>query len=187
MTKKAKEQAARMTREEVEAAVKTMCIESVLIDQRTASLNEDLAHARDLHGPHIQRSQETYAEAEARVRAWAESHPAEFATKKSVAFVHGTIGFRTGQPTLKTLSGVTWAKVLALLKACLPGYVRTKEEPDRETLLADREALGPDGLRAVGLRVDQAERFFVEVKKESVLEAVVGRGEEAPAGARRKP
>lgn len=90
-----------------------------------------------------------------------------FSKKKSLDTTHGTIGFRTGTPKLKTLKGFTWNAVVNMLKEFLPGYVRTSEEANKEKLLADREseevvALFPK----VGITVVQDETFFVEPKKE---------------------
>ncbi len=85
-----------------------------------------------------------------------------FAKKKSMETAHGVVGFRTGTPKLKTEKGFTWASVLTLLKKVLPEYVRTKEEPNKEALLLDREK--PEirtVLPEVGLVVDQDETFFL--------------------------
>ena len=92
-----------------------------------------------------------------------------FSKRKSLETTHGTLGFRTGTPKLKTLKGFTWASVLNLLKEFLPGYVRTIEEPAKDKLLADREdeevaALFPK----VGVKVTQDEAFFVELKQEDL-------------------
>ena len=92
-----------------------------------------------------------------------------FSKRKSLETTHGTLGFRTGTPKLKTLKGFTWASVLNLLKEFLPGYVRTIEEPAKDKLLADRDdeetyALFPK----VGIAVVQDETFFVEPKKEDL-------------------
>lgn len=90
-----------------------------------------------------------------------------FSKKKSMDSVHGTLGFRTGTPKLKTLKGFTWASVLMLLKEFLPAYVRTAEEPAKDKLLADRDC---DAVRVlfprVGISVVQDEAFYVEPKKE---------------------
>jgi len=96
-----------------------------------------------------------------------ENQDSLFVKKKSYETVHGTVGFRTGTPKLKTLKGFTWASVLTLLKKTLPAYVRAKEEPNKELLLADREKaevklMLPD----IGLEVDQDETFFIDLKKE---------------------
>lgn len=90
-----------------------------------------------------------------------------FSKKKSMDTVHGTIGFRLGTPKLKNLKGFTWASVTNLLKEFLPGYVRVKEEPDKDKLLADRESEEVFPLfEKVGVAVVQEETFFVEPKKE---------------------
>ncbi len=92
-----------------------------------------------------------------------------FSKRKSLETTHGTLGFRTGTPKLKTLKGFTWASVLNLLKEFLPGYVRTIEGPAKDKLLADRDdeetaALFPK----VGIAVVQDETFYVEPKKEDM-------------------
>jgi phage host-nuclease inhibitor protein Gam len=99
------------------------------------------------------------------IRAWAEANPSEF-KGKSADFVHAQIGWRTGQPTLKTLAGWTWDRVLEKLKG-LPNllqYIRIKEEVNKQSIIGDREGFGPDGLRLIGVRVVQEESFFIEPK-----------------------
>ena len=104
------------------------------------------------------------------LQAFATEHRDElFSKRKSLETTHGIMGFRTGTPALKTLKGFTWESVKNLLKEFLPDYVRTKEEADKEKLLADREkeevaALFPK----VGVKVTQDEAFFVELKKEDL-------------------
>lgn len=99
------------------------------------------------------------------VRIWAEENPAEFGKLKSLDFVHAIIGFRTGTPTLKTLRGWTWDRVLEKLRGIgLLAYIRTKEEVNKQALLIDRESLGEDRLKEIGLHVKQEESFFIEPK-----------------------
>ena len=91
-----------------------------------------------------------------------------FARKKSLESVHGTLGFRTGTPKLKTLKGFTWGAVTNLLKEFLPSYVRITEEPAKDKLLADRDHEEVKGMFGkVGICVTQDETFFVEPKKEA--------------------
>jgi phage host-nuclease inhibitor protein Gam len=90
-----------------------------------------------------------------------------FCKKKSMETVHGTMGFRTGTPKLKTLKGFTWGAVLNLLKEFLPNYVRISEEPAKDKLLADRDCEEVNKLfQKVGITVVQDESFYVEPKKE---------------------
>ena len=90
-----------------------------------------------------------------------------FVKKKSLDSLHGTIGFRTGTPKLKTLKGFTWNTVTNLLKEFLPAYVRIAEEPAKDKLLAERnnEQIA-DFFPKIGVVVTQDETFFVEVKGE---------------------
>jgi len=96
---------------------------------------------------------------------WSAANEVEFGNRKSLVMTHGTVGFRTGNPRLKPITKFTWAKVLETIQRSATfasSYVRTKAEVDREKLLADRDELGADGLRVLGLKVVQEESFFVE-------------------------
>jgi len=105
-------------------------------------------------------------------QAWAEANPEEFGKRKSIDFTSGVAGFRTGTHKLKTLSGFTWARVLEKLEVILPAYVRKKNEPDKDRLIADRESLGEAQLKKVGLVVVQDESFYVEPKLTELVERV---------------
>lgn len=100
------------------------------------------------------------------VRDWALANPEEFGKKKSLEFFHGVIGFRTGMPKLKTLSGWTFARVLEALKGLPWGsaFTRIKEEVDKEGILSAfaSENISSGELREIGVRVDQEESFFVD-------------------------
>ena len=118
------------------------------------------------------------------LQAFATENQAElFSKKKSLDMAHGTIGFRTGTPKLKTLKGFTWASALQLAKKFLPSnYIRQTEDIAKDRLLADRDLEEiavydtPTGdLRMVtmreamsvcGIQVVQDEAFYVEPKKE---------------------
>lgn len=110
-----------------------------------------------------------------------ENQPELFSKKKSLDMAHGTIGFRTGTPKLKTLKGFTWASALTLVKKYIPGYVRTSEEIAKDKLLADRELEAVefmeseitkkripmcDAMAECGIIVAKDETFYVEPKKE---------------------
>jgi len=95
---------------------------------------------------------------------WADANPSEFAGKKSLEMTHGLIGWRIGKPTLKTLSGWTWDRVLEKLQS-LPAFsrfIRRKDEVDKATILTERETIAQEDLRTIGVRVVQEEAFFVE-------------------------
>lgn len=102
------------------------------------------------------------------LQAYAMENQAElFARKKSLEMAHGTIGFRTGTPKLKTLKGFTWASALNLVKEFLPSFVRTTDEIAKDKLLADRCEEGmTEKMAQCGIMVAQDETFYVEPKKE---------------------
>lgn len=112
------------------------------------------------------------------LRVWAEANPSEFGERRSLELTHGMMGWRTGNPALKTISGFTWDRVLerVLGDTGLHRFVRTKQEVDKAAILSQRETLGADGLRAIGVKVVQDEPFFVEPKIE---EPAAGRVKEA--------
>lgn len=88
-----------------------------------------------------------------------------FCRTKSFDTLHGKVGFRTGTPKLRLLPRTSWEKVLENLKAHLPAYVRTIEEPAKDKLLTDRHNADVAlNMQKLGLRVEQDERFFIELK-----------------------
>lgn len=134
----------------------------------TAEMDIQMAKIREKWQDELAKLAETKDNAFDVMQAYAmENRDELFSKRKSLETTHGTIGFRTGTPKLKTLKGFTWNAVANMLKEFLPGYVRTSEEANKEKLLADREseevvALFPK----VGITVVQDETFFVEPKKE---------------------
>ncbi len=90
----------------------------------------------------------------AAAETWATSNPAEFGKAKSIRFLHGTVGFRTGTPKLKLLSKWTWDKVLEAAMQYLPNFIRSKPELDKEAILGQRDELA-DLLPLIGVKVVQ--------------------------------
>jgi phage host-nuclease inhibitor protein Gam len=97
---------------------------------------------------------------------WSLAHPDEFGKAKSVDMTHAVVGWRTGQPQLKTLAGFTWDRVLERLRslAQYAGFIRTKQEVDKQGIIAARENLLDADFRQMGVRVVQDESFYVDPK-----------------------
>ena len=99
------------------------------------------------------------------LRVWAESNPQEFPKgKKSLVFLTGTLGFRTGTPKLALLNrAFNWDKCAELVAQFLPNFIRNKPEVDKEAIIGQRDE---EAVRAIlprcGLKVIQGEAFFVE-------------------------
>lgn len=136
--------------------------------QLTGKMDAEITKIREKYADQLSELEKKKTEAFAKVQVYCtENYETLFSKKKSFTTPHGTIGFRTGTPKLKTARGFTWASTLELLKIKLPAYVRKIEEPDKQSLLTDRDkpeikALLPE----VGLMVDQDETFFIDLKKE---------------------
>jgi len=104
------------------------------------------------------------------IEAFCLSNKDEFKKKKSFEFPSGIVGFRTATPKVSTLNRkYTFKTVLELVKRIFPGqYIRTKEELDKEVVLADysQKKIDDTKLASVGLRIEQEENFYIEPKYE---------------------
>ena len=155
--------------EQMETAFGDYAVADAKLQKINATIDVQVTNIREKYADEISRLSDTKEKAFDVMQAFALENKDElFAKKKSLESVHGVIGFRTGTPKLKTLKGFTWGAVTNLLKAFLPAYVRTTEEPAKDKLLADRDdeqtaALFPK----VGIIVVQDETFYVEPKKEA--------------------
>lgn len=138
-------------------------------DRLVAKLEAELTDVRQRYEEKIDTQQEAIDAATDRLQAWAEANPDEFGDRKSLDLLHGTVGFRTGNPALKTLSGWTWDRVKEKLVGGLAAFVRTKTEPDKEGIHGayQRGELSDAQLREIGLRIVQDEAFFIEPKTEA--------------------
>jgi phage host-nuclease inhibitor protein Gam len=124
----------------------------------------------DRFAPELSELNQELESATEHLRIWSEANPSEYGKLKSLELPHGTMGWRTGTPSLKTLTGWTWDRVLEKLKElkALAHYIRTKEEVDKQAIIGDRDGIGQEMLRTIGVKVVQSESFFVEPKLDEV-------------------
>jgi len=154
------------TRDEMESLVGDIAALKTAEQKLTADLNRRTTELRrDFEGS-LGAVQDELSGKMALARDWAEAHPEEFGKGKSIAMTHGDVGWRIGNPTLKTLPKWTWDRVLEKLRegGVWLKYVRTKFEINKESLLADRDDVD---LKDVGCRVVQEETFFIEPRIET--------------------
>lgn len=171
-----------VTREAADNAFATFAKTDAGINKINADIELQCAKIREKHQAELTQLTQQRDQAFDILQAFATENQAElFTKKKSLDMAHGTIGFRTGTPKLKTLKGFTWASALTLVKKYIPGYVRTSEEIAKDKLLADRELETVefieneitkkripmcDAMAECGIIVAQDETFYVEPKKE---------------------
>lgn len=108
-----------------------------------------------------------------KLQVYAEANKHElFVSKKSMELTHGVIGFRLGTPAVEKSKKVTWEGVLEDLRSIDSNFVRTKQEANKELIIASRlDAETMQKLRTIGLDVVQKETFFVEAKSEDLVNA----------------
>ena len=159
-----------ITSEQMEAAFAEYAAADAKLAKINAGMDEQFTRIREKYADDVARLTETKDKNFEIVQAFAlENRDDLFSKKKSMEGAHGTFGFRTGTPKLKTLRGFTWAAALILIKQFLPDYVRVSEEPAKDKLLADREV--PEvvnNMEKCGIEVVQDETFFIDLKKEEV-------------------
>jgi phage host-nuclease inhibitor protein Gam len=142
------------------------------IAKEEAKMNEKIQTIRDdfeLKTAHARAEAELVR---ARIEDFIFSNKRDFEKERSRELIHGSVGFRTGTPKVTLLNKKYNLKTaMELIKKIFNGsYVRTKEEIDKEKILVDyREKTVDDSkLAAVGLKVDQDEKAFVEIKWDSL-------------------
>ena len=154
------------SRAEMETLVRE--IAGLKLNEKTlaAGLDAELKAVRDNYEQRLGAIAQLLAEKTAAARAWAEASPAEFRSRKSIEFVHGAVGFRTGTPKLK--AHLKWDAVLDALRSLRwgAGYIRVKEEVNKEQMIADFGAriLSEADLKKAGAEVVREESFYVEPK-----------------------
>lgn len=156
-----KEEAAALARE---IAAAMLSKETLIADRDTAVLA--ISEPYDLK---IETIELENAARHGALETWSSANVAEFGKKKSLELSGHTIGWRTGQPKLVTLSKWTLKKVLENLleqpKKIRDLYIRTKQEVNKEAFIARRDD-HPEELAALGVKVTQAETFFFEANRE---------------------
>jgi phage host-nuclease inhibitor protein Gam len=156
-----------VTRAEAEQFFAEYAEAAAKFDKLNAELELKLTAIRQKYQDALNATGLLKAEAYKKLEAFGLQNKELFTERRSMEFTHGRLGFRIGQPALKTLKGFTWTVVQTLLKRVAPEYVRVVEEPAKDMILADREKLGSEKLAELGLQVVQAESFYVEPKTEN--------------------
>lgn len=158
-----------ITKAEAEDAFADFAQADAKQQQLTSKMDEAITKIRAKYADEISELADTKESSFDIMQTYAENNRDDFGKKKSMDLTHGTIGFRTGTPALKTAKGFTWKSITVLLTKGYPDFVRKVIEPAKDKILADR--LKPEVklmIEECGIIVDQAETFFVEPKKELV-------------------
>lgn len=158
-----------VSREQMEDAFGRFATADAEIQKINADMDAQFVEIRENNADRLAELENEKSAAFEEMQVFATENREELFTKrKSMETVRGTLGFRTGQPKLKTKKGFTWAAILELLKVKGRQYIRMAEEVAKDKLLAERDE---EETRAImescGVTVIQDETFFVEPKKEA--------------------
>jgi phage host-nuclease inhibitor protein Gam len=158
--------AAIETRADAEATLGHLAELSYTRDMLTAELDLKLKSVREEYEGKIDPLSKAIDSDFNALNVWADGHPNEFTTRKSIDMVHGQIGYRTCPPKLKLLRGWTWDRVAGGVQQIFPKYMRIKVEVNKESLLDDRDQYSKEQMADIGVSVVHDESFFVNPKQE---------------------
>ena len=149
-----------VTREAADVAFATFAKADASINKINADIELQCAKIREKRQAELTALTAERDHAFDTLQAFATENQAElFSKKKSLDMAHGTIGFRTGTPKLKTLKGEI-AKDKLLADRDLEDVKIT------ESGLMEQEVTMKVAMAKCGIQVVQDETFYVEPKKE---------------------
>lgn len=146
---------------DVDKALKELCALEAEIERIDAEGEKLIAAIKAKTAETGKPLRERVKEVSATIKAFCDYHKNEyFKDKKSLDLSFGTIGYRLTPPSISISK-----QTLALMKQLgLVGYIRVKEEVDKEALLA----LDDDTLAQIEAVKKQKNEFFVQPKREQV-------------------
>jgi phage host-nuclease inhibitor protein Gam len=174
-TKTKKEVITNVTFEQAEKASATYVEKATKLENLEADMNKEINDVKSRYQERITTLQEELKEPVDTLHAYAEANKKSW-SKKSFEFMHTVIGFQTGQPAVTPVKkGISWETILLLLKkvpAFKKQFVRTKEEVNKEAILAVKNPAILNKLTEdCFIKIDQKETFYVKAKKEEVAPA----------------
>jgi len=147
------------------------CNES-FIAKKEAQMNEQMQKLKERFNEETQDARAKVKVLSEEVETFCLLHKADFDKKRTRNLTHGVIGFRTATPKVALLNRkYNWNTVLELVKKVFDGkYVRRKEEVNKDELLSDvsQKVLSDEQLAAIGMKVDQDEKFMYEIDWEKI-------------------
>jgi phage host-nuclease inhibitor protein Gam len=155
------------TKEEMEAMVQATIEMQTEREKLVAQRDEARTKADSPFAPRISELDTGMAHNIELLEAWAESHRVDFGKDKSLLVRGHRMGWKLGNWKTELLKKWKWADVLFQLKSMGKRgaeFIRTKEEPNKEQMLASRDK--PELLAEFGVTVVQEETFYLAPDRE---------------------
>ncbi|MBU1096872.1 MAG: host-nuclease inhibitor Gam family protein [Bacteroidetes bacterium] len=142
------------------------------IAKKEADMNNKIQKIKDKFDEETKEARASKELLEKELSAFCLLNKSEFQKNRTKTLLFGKVGFRTTPPKVTQLNRkYTVATTIELLKKIFTGkFLRTKEEMDKEALLAAYACgeLTDDKLAAVGLKVDQEDQFGYDIDWEKI-------------------
>jgi len=143
-------------------------------DELHQQLEDELAAVRLKYRPPLDEMESFLDKERSWAENWARANPGQFGADHVLACSSAIIGFEPAPVRIERASRRwTWSRI-ALTLAGLPWgktYLRIPPpEVDKDALLADLAILSPEDLRTAGMKIIQAERFFIEPRSAEPLQ-----------------
>jgi len=146
---------------DVDKALKELCALEAEIERIDSEADKQIAAIKAKAAEAGKGLRERVKEVSATIKAFCDYHKGEyFKDKKSLDLAFGTIGYRLTPPSVSITK-----QTLPLMKQLgLVGYIRVKEEVDKEALLS----LDDETLAQIEAVKKQKNEFFIQPKREQV-------------------
>jgi len=158
--------------EQLDAVLLKLAGFETVIAKQEAAMNGKIQKIRDEFDQATADARKEKIVIEQDIEVFCRSNKVEFEKARSKDFVHGSIGFRFNTPKVGVLNKkYTIKTAMELIKRIFEGkYVRTKEEINKELILADyaEKKIDDEKLAAVGLKIDQDETFYIAIKWDQI-------------------
>jgi phage host-nuclease inhibitor protein Gam len=159
---------------EVENRLREYAKTEAFIARKEAEMNQKIQKIKEKYDEETKEARTTKKNLFEELKTFALLKPKLFDKKRSLGLVYGKIGFRTGTPKVMLLNRkYNWKTVIELLEKIFGmKYLRVKTEPNKDAILSDaaQKQLSDSELAAVGLKIDQNEKFFIDVDWDKIDE-----------------
>lgn len=168
-----------VTMEDVRELVDWIVIAGQEVDRVSAQMNAELQAVRVRYAKLAELTQ-TIEDRKEVVETFATRHKDLFVDPRYLDLGRAVIGFRLAPHEAKLRRGTTWKEVALYIVAQVEAGILDRKylrywdpEVNKEALIEDREKLALDGsLDAMGVKMDQADKFYLEPKRDAVPAAV---------------
>lgn len=171
MAREAKKTIINPTREQAEDAMHSLAKSNSNLKRLEAKIELEKQRIDEKYSDEVLKLQQEKAQHVEVLEVWGKKDCPNW-EGKSFDLMAGTIGFRTSTPKVDKDKKFTWPAVTELLKEYFPELVRTKDEPNKEAIIALRE---DDSFAQISkkchISVVQDETFFVTPKEEELATA----------------